>query len=322
MKRYALSFAAMLLAFSVLSAGAAPQENATISMLKGPSGLSGAWMMYELSRTSPQDFSFLPVASADMVVAKLLSGEIDAGVLPVNVAAKLYNAGAPIRALAVVGDGMIKFLTSDASIQSIESLRGKTVYIAGQKATPDYVFQFLCAQKGLISGKDYTAVYNLSYPEIAAGLAAGKIASAVLPEPFSAQALLKNPSLRAPFDITQAWRASTGQVNFPMSLFVARDELIQSSPGKITILMDSYRASIQKAVNDPAGTGMLAEKLDLGVSAQAAALSIPVSNFVFQDAQSARSSIEALLKVFMRFDPVSIGGVMPDQAFYYATRNQ
>jgi len=37
-----------------------------------------------------------------MVVAKLLNGEIDAGVLPVNVAAKLYNTGAPIRALAVV----------------------------------------------------------------------------------------------------------------------------------------------------------------------------------------------------------------------------
>ncbi len=322
MKRFIMPIIAILLAFTVLPSGAAPQDKAAISMIKGPSGLSGAWMMYELSRTSPEDFSFLPVASADMVVAKLLSGEINAGVLPVNVAAKLYNAGAPIQALAVVGDGMIKFLTSDTAIQSIASIKGKTIYIAGQKATPDYVFQFLCAQRGLVSGKDYTAVYNLSYPEIAAGLAAGRIASAVLPEPFSAQAILKNPSLRSPFDITQAWRESTGQDNFPMSLFVARDELIQSSPGKITILMDSYRASIQKALNDPSGTGKLAEKLDLGVSAQAAALSIPVSNFVFEDAQKAQSSIETLLKVFLRFDPVSIGGVMPNQAFYYAPRNK
>ncbi len=216
---------------------------------------------------------------------------------------------------------MIKFLTNDSTIQSIASLRGKTIYIAGQKATPDYVFQFLCAEQGLISGKDYTAMYNLTYPEIAAGLASGKIASAVLPEPFSAQALLKNPALRSPFDITQKWKESTGQENFPMSLFVARNDLIQSSPGKIAILLDSYRASIQKALNDPEATGKIAEKLDLGVSAQVAALSIPISNFVFVDAQKAHASIEALLEVFLRFDPVSIGGVLPNQEFY-ATRNQ
>lgn len=320
MRRTSLAIVAFLLALNILSVGASPQGKTSISMLKGPSGLSGAWMMYELSRTSPDDFSFLPVSSADMVVAKLLSGEIDAGVLPVNVAAKLYNAGVSIQVLAVVGNGMVKFLTNDNTIQSMDDLKGKTIYIAGQKATPDYVFQFLCAQKGLIANRDYTAVYNLSYPEIAAGLASGRIASAVLPEPFAAQAILKNSSLRSPFDITLEWSKATGQDAFPMSLFVARDELINSSPGKIAILVDSYRASIQKAIEDPAATGKLAEKLDLGILAQAAAVAIPVSNFVFVDAQKAIPNIESLLAVFLHFDTVSIGGVMPNRAFY-AKRN-
>jgi len=110
-----------------------------------------------------------------MVVAKLLNGEIDAGVLPINVAAKLYNAGVPIQALAVVGNGMVKFLTTDPAIDDLSDISGKTIYIAGQKATPDYLFQYLCAQKGLIAGKDYVPIYNLAIRRLLRALRAGKL---------------------------------------------------------------------------------------------------------------------------------------------------
>ncbi len=316
MRRFMVIFIIFLCIVHIAMATAAPTDPVTISVLKGPSGLSGAWMMSELARTSPGEFRFVTASSADMVVAKLLNGEIDAGVLPVNVAAKLYNAGVPLQALAVVGNGMVKFLTNDPAITSLSDLRGKTIYIAGQKATPDYLFQYLCAQKGLIAGKDYVPVYSLAYPEIAAGLASGKIAYAVLPEPFATQALQKNRAIGIPIDLTKEWRAATGQNDYPMSLFVARKTLIEFSPNKVRILLDSYRASIQKAIQDPAGTGTLAESLDLGVSAQVAAVAIPISNFVFIEACRAIPSIEALLSVFLQFDPASIGGVVPSSAFY------
>jgi len=148
MKRSKISLVAtLLLAVSVFILYASPKDKIAVSVIRGPSGLSSTWMMSELARTSPSEFEFISVAGADMVVAKLLNGEIDAGVLPVNVAAKLYNTGAPIRALAVVGNGMVKFLTTDTKVQSLADCKGKTIYIAGQKATPDYIFQFLCAQK-------------------------------------------------------------------------------------------------------------------------------------------------------------------------------
>jgi NitT/TauT family transport system substrate-binding protein len=316
MRRFMVIFTTFLCIVNISMATAVPSDTVTISVLKGPSGLSGAWMMSELSRTSPGEFRFITASSADMVVAKLLNGEIDAGVLPVNVAAKLYNAGVPLQALAVVGNGMVKFLTTDPAIADLQDLRGKTVYVAGQKATPDYLFQYLCAQKGLIAGKDYVPVYSLAYPEIAAGLASGKIAYAVLPEPFATQALQKNRAIRTPIDLTKEWRAATGQNDYPMSLFVVQKALVESSPDKVRILLDSYRASIQRAIQDPAGTGKLAESLDLGVSAQVATMAIPLSNFVFVEAIRAVPNIEALLSVFLQFDPASIGGVIPPSAFY------
>jgi NitT/TauT family transport system substrate-binding protein len=316
MKRLWAIFTASLFIVSISTVAASPKDKVTISVLKGPSGLSGAWMMSELSRTSPDEFEFITVSSADMVVAKLLNGEIDAGVLPVNVAAKLYNAGVSVQVLAIVGNGMVKFLTTDPTVQGLADLKGKTIYIAGQKATPDYVFQYLCAQKGLSAGTDYVPVYSLAYPEIAAGLASGKIAYAVLPEPFAAQAISKNRDIKTPIDITKEWRAATNQSDYPMSLFVARSSLVESSPEKIGILVDSYRASIQKALQDPAVTGKLAESLGLGISTQIATIAIPISNFVFIGAARAVPSIEALLSVFLQFDPVSIGGIMPNRSFY------
>lgn len=314
-------YALILFAFVGMTPAFAQQNSkVVVSVIKGPSGLSSAWMMSELLKTSPDEFGFTTVASADMVVAKLLNGEIAAGVLPVNVAAKLFNAGAPIRALAVVGNGMVKFLTTDPNLTSLADVKGKTIYIAGQKATPDYLFQYLCAAYGLNAGSEYTPVYNLTYPEIAAALAAGKIQYAVLPEPFASQAMLKNPNVRAAVDLKHEWQFRTGQEDYPMSLFVCRKELIESNPQKARILLDSYRASLQKAKEDPIATGKLAESLDLGISAQVAASAIPLSNFVFIEAPAARPSIETLLAVFMKFEPASVGGKLPDSAFYASLR--
>jgi NitT/TauT family transport system substrate-binding protein len=320
MKRRTVVITLFFFLLCLIAAFAEPNKKINISMLKGPTGVSGAWMMSELGRTSPHEFTFITVASADMVVAKLLSGEIEVGVLPVNIAAKLYNSGVPLQVLAIVGNSMVKFLTLDSSIKSLDDLKGKTIYIAGQKATPDYVFQYLCVQRGLAAHKDYTPLYNLAYPEIAAGIAAGRIEYAVLPEPFATQAILKNASIKIPFDITDEWTKVTGQNDFPMSALIAKKELIEDSPDLIKILMDSYRASIKKALEDPTATGMLAGSLDLGISAQTASSAIPVSNFIFIESQEAIPSIEALLRVFLSFDSTSIGGVLPNRSFYAKIR--
>ena len=64
----------------------------------------------------------------------------------------------------------------------------------------------------------------------------------------------------------------------------------------------------------------LAENLDLGISAQVAIIAIPNSNFVFIEASQSIQSIEALLSVFLKFDPTSVGGVLPSRSFYAQIR--
>lgn len=288
----------------------------TFSVLKGPSGIGAAWMMSAPPAIPNAEIRFATAASADLVTAKLVSGEIQGGVLPLNVAAKLFNAGVPIKALAVVGDGMVKLLTSNPSIHSLSDLRGKEIHVAGQKATPDYLFRFLASKAGLVAGRDYTPIYSLAYPEIAAQLAAGRLSVAILPEPFATQAAMLNGALRSPIDLGALWTETTGLPSYPMSLFVVSGKLASARPDIIQAIAAAYRASIEKTINDPAGTAKLAESLDLGMKASVALVAIPKSNYVYRPAADARASVEATLSLFLAEDPQSVGGKLPTDDFY------
>ncbi|HWR10878.1 MAG TPA: ABC transporter substrate-binding protein [Rectinemataceae bacterium] len=312
---YALATTLMI----VSAAGTFAQQAADkvfVSILKGPSGIGSAWMMAAPPSSPGVDLQFVTAASADLVTAKLVSGEIQGGVLPVNVAAKLFNAGVPIRAIAVVGNGMVKFLSNDSSIRRFSDLKGKEIYIAGQKATPDYLFRFLAEKENMKAGKDFTPLYNLASPEVAAQLAAGKVSCAVLPEPFATQALLLNGNIVSPLNLDALWTERTGLESYPMSLFVLSRRFIESRPELVRVIAEAYKASIEKTLADPAATGQLVETLGLGMKAAIAEAAIPKSAYVYIDASEARASIETLLSLFLVSDPLSVGGKLPTADFY------
>lgn len=311
-----------LLLFLLFSASSAASQSIpiSVSVIKGPTGIASAWMIADPPKTSTHHVRFMLSPSADLVITKLISGEVSAGVLPVNVAAKLYNAGIKIRAIAVVGNGMVKLLSQKSSITSLSDLKGKVVHIAGQKATPDFLFRYLMERANLVAGRDYTAVYSLAYPEIAAQLAAGTIEYAVIPEPFATQARMINPSLNSPVDLGSVWQEATGQISYPMSIFVASESLIRQAPQLLDEIVRIYKTSILKTNTEPETTAVLAESLDLGIKATVAKNSIPVSAYDFILAEEAKPSIERILKVFLEFETQSIGGRLPSTDFYFSYR--
>jgi NitT/TauT family transport system substrate-binding protein len=296
---------------------AADKKPIAVGALKGPSGIGLVWLfespphIADGSRVDPT-----AVASADLMVAKVISGEYDIAVLPVNMAAKLYNSGVGIRLAAIIGEGMVSFLSSDTSIRSLSDLKGATVFVAGQGATPDYLFKFLLTKAGLDPSKDVRLEYALPYPEAAAALAAGKIESAVLPEPFSTMARSASPSLRSPLDIGALWTSTSGQSGYPMTALVVSNRLAAERPDAVKAILQACEVSIRKVTADPELAGTLVERHDLGLKAAVAARAIPRSAYVYKSAREARPSIEALLSVFLDLAPASIGGVLPGDGFY------
>jgi len=231
-------------------------------------------------------------------------------------AAKIASSGKDLRAAAVIGSGMLSLLSSDASVRSIADLRGKTIEVAVQGATPDFVFRKILEFNGLTPERDVTLGYSMAPPEIAQSLIAGKVSIALLPEPFATMALAGKPDLVSVTDIQQEWSRAGGRENFPMTLLVVDGAFADENPGAVKEILNAVKASIDWVKAHSAEAGSLVEKHELGLRAPVVAAAVPKSNYVYIPAAEGRASIEALLNVFLAYAPASIGGVLPGEGFY------
>lgn len=314
-----IRFATLVLLATFIVYGSVVAETLTVYSLKGPSGLGMVRMFENPPKLEGSDIQVVALPNVDLMVARLVSGEAKIGILPPNVAAKLYSSGRPLAIAAVVGKGMLSFLSNDASIKSLADLRGKEIYMAGQGATPDFVFRKILTTSGINPEKDLSLRYSMAYPEMAQSLIAGRITYAVLPEPFATMALIGKPSLMVPIDLQKEWAFAGGSPSYPMTVLVVDTRFASERSILLKAILSSYAESIAWTVANPDLAGVLAEKHELGLKASIAAASIPKSAYVFTQAKDARGDLEALFRVFLALAPSSIGGKLPGDSFYYSS---
>ena len=310
-----------ILIFAVLGTGilsAQPQSQLTIYGIRGPSSVG----MIQLFENPPQytgvNIKLETVAQQDLMAALFISGDAKIGILPPNLAARIASSGRRIQVAAVLGTGMLTLLTSDPAIRNIEDLRGKTIEVAGQGATPDYVFRKILLSKRINPDSDLRLSYSLAYPEIAQSLIAGRVSTALLPEPFATMAKSGNPNLREISDIQREWIQAGGNADYPMTVLVVDADFARTQSTLLRTILNAFKSSIEWVNANPREAGTLVEKHDLGLRAPIVTASIPRSNYVFIPAITARNSLEGLFKAFLEFSPNSIGGRLPADSFYLA----
>jgi len=288
----------------------------TIYGIKGSSGV-GIISLFEQPPQIPGfNVKVEALAQQDLMAARFISGEAKVGILPPNMAAKIASSGKDLRAAAIIGAGMLSLLSSDVSVRSLADLRGKTVEVAGQGATPDFVFRKLLEFSGLMPERDVILGYSMAPPEIAQSLIAGKVSVALLPEPFATMALAGKPDLVSVTDIQREWSRAGGRENFPMTLLVVDGAFADENPEAVKEILNAVKVSIEWVTAHPAEAGSLVEKHELGIRAPVVAAAVPKSNYVFIPAAEGRASIEALLSLFLSYAPASIGGLLPGDGFY------
>ena len=302
---------------SAKGARSADNQELTFYVIKGPTGVGMIRLFEEPPALPGYTLRLTALAQADQIAAQFISGEAKLGILPVNAAAKIASSGRRLQTAAVIGNGMLSLLSSDPEVQGLEDLGGKTVSVAGQGATPDYVLRKILLSKGLVPDEDVQLDYTLGYAEIAQSLIAGRISLALLPEPFATMALSGNPGLWTAGDIQAEWSAAAGIAgNYPMTLLIVDADFAAAHPAVLRRFLDAAKSSLEWALANPAEAGALVEKHDLGLRAPVVSAAIPRSNYVFIPAAEARPSLEALYQAFLDFSPASIGGKLPDADFY------
>jgi NitT/TauT family transport system substrate-binding protein len=289
----------------------------TIYGIKGSPGVGMVRLFEEPPRISGFDVKVEALAQADLMAARLISGEAKVGILPPNMAAKIASSGKDLKAAAIIGNGMLSLLSSDTSVRSIADLRGKTVEVAGQGATPDFVFRRILEFNGLTPEKDVALGYSMAPSEIAQALITGKVSVALLPEPFATMALTGKPNLVSVTDIQREWSRAGGKENFPMTLLVVDGAFASENPEAVKEIVNAVKSSIDWVRANPAEAGKLVEKHELGLSAPVVAAAVPKSNYVFISAAEGRAAVEALFNLFLEYAPASIGGALPGEGFYF-----
>lgn len=296
-------------------AGLFGQEKISIGILNGPSAVPAAYLIENSS-----DYEFQIFSGADLEVPKLLKGEIDLGILPPNVAAKLYNkSNGNIVALSVIGQGNLSLLTTDPKYRNLKSLKGKTVYCAGRGATPEYIFRYILSKYP--EGRKVNLDFSIPPSELAAALISGKAEYILVPEPFATVALMKgkDTGVRKVFDpsTSDEIKKEFSDANFPMTVLVCNKKSLETKNELISKYLEDYRAAVEWTCRNPGEAGELVEKHTLGLNAKIAAASIPDGRYCFISAQDSVPQIEKLLAMFLKENEESVGGKLPGKEFYF-----
>ena len=311
-----------LFAGFILCAGVAAQE-IRLGVLNGPSCIPAGYLLNEKAPVKGATVTFEKFADPQALLPKMLKGEIDIGFLPANVAAKVYNSSnGSILCCAITGNGNLSLITTDSSIKQLADLKGKTVAVAGQGATPEYMFRYLLDKNGIPTDTPDGVTLDFSIPtaQIAAQLISGKIAYAVVPEPFATVALTKSDKVIAAIDFQSEYEYFEGKGKiYPLTVMVVTKSFAEQNSKLLKSFLSAYEASCKNTLKNPKQAGELCEKFELGLAAAIVTKSIPKANYVFIVTTSGKvqSKVEELLNIFLSFDPSSIGGKLPDEGFYF-----
>lgn len=291
-----------------------------IATLKGPTGVGMVQLMQaQQDGTAVNNYSFAVSDSPDEVAAKVASGDVDIAAVPTNLGAALYaKTSGAVQMLAVNTLGVMYIVENGSAIHSMADLKGRTIYASGKGSNPEYVLRFLLQKNGVDPDTDVHVVFKSQHDEVATLVASGQADIALLPEPFVTTVTVKNPAVHVAVDLTKEWaEVVTDGSQLMMGAVIARKDFVRKFPAAVTSFLTEYKASIGKATTDVDGTAALCQQFAIIPSAPVAKLAIPRLNLTFIDGADMASGVSGYFQVLYQANPKSVGGSVPDAAFYY-----
>ena len=293
---------------------AAPKNTVDVSViaLKGPTGMGMAKMMED-------GYPVELVSAPEDVSAEIIKGNVDIAAVPVNLAATLYKKTEGAVMIAAVNTlGTLHVVENGDTVKSITDLKGKTVYFTGEGTTPEYTLRYILTENGIDPDNDLEIVYLSEHAELATKMMKGDVTLGILPEPFVTSAMFGNDQLRDAVDLSDEWdKVAGGNSKLTMGCIVVRKEYAENNKEDLNKFLEDYKASIEYVNNDVEAGSELIAKYRIVPKASVAKKAIPGCNMTFLAGEEMKTAAGGFLKVMFDANPKSIGGTMPDDAFYY-----
>lgn len=297
-----------------------PKEpvNVTIAGLKGPTSIGMIKMIDEKAMNSENyNVEYVAESAPDALTAKIINGEIQISSVPINLASVLYNkTEGKIQLMAVNTIGNLYIVGTD-EISSIADLEGTALGMSGKGSTPDFAMNYILKQNGL-EGK-VELDYSTDHATLAQSVTAGDVKVALLPQPFVTQTMMKNNNVKMLVDLNEAWKEASSQASeLYTGCIVVNKEFAENNKEFIAEFLKQYEASVKWVNENPKDASVLVEKNEIMPSAALVEKAIPYCGITYVTAQEAKAELNSFYKVLFDSNPSSIGGKLPDDAFYFA----
>ena len=317
MKKIVAALLALMLALS-LSACALAEEPVRLAALKGPTAMG----LVQLLDTQA-GYDFLLAGAADEITPKLIQGQIDIASVPVNLASVLYNrteGGVQLIAINTLGVLYIVEKGGDA-IQSIEDLKGKTIYATGKGSTPEYALTYLLSRHGLDINTDVDMQWKSEPSEVVPLMKQAESAVAMLPQPYVTVAGTQVEGLRVALNLTAEWDALEGASRLITSGIIVRTAFAQEHPDQVAAFLAQFAESAAYANEHVEETAQLIEKYDI-VKAAVAQKALPQCNIVCITGEEMQPALDGYLQTLYDLNPAAVGGQLPGSDFYYLNESK
>ncbi len=254
----------------------------------------------------------------DEMRAGLSSGSMRAVVMPTTAAANLHTRGLGLKLASVMTNGLLYMVSRNDKIAAFADLEGQSVTVPFPNDTPELVFDAALAHHRM-TGK--VKVERAGTPiEAVQMLLAGRIDTALLPEPAVSAAIFKastgGQALHRVIDMQKECGMVTASTPvMPQAGLALTQNFLDDHPEQATALLAGLaRAAVEVNANPAAAASQAASALELPWPVLEA--SIPYSNLVAIAARDAHGPIETLLKAVAERHPEMVGGRMPDASLY------
>lgn len=300
------------------SSGTSPDIDTPIRVaaLKGPTAMG----MVELMDKDYYEFTL--VTSPDEITPLIAQGEVDIAAVPANLASVLYaKTEGSISAISINTLGVLYIVENGDTVTSADDLKGKTIFASGKGATPEYALNYMLTANGIDPETDVTIEYKSEHAECVSALTSTENAVAMLPQPFVTTAMAKDENIQVVLDLTEEWEKAAGDsggstATLVTGATVVNNEFLAEHPDLVDLFVKEHAASVESVNADPESASVLMEQYDI-VPAAVAVKAIPECNIVCITGSEMKTKLETYLSVLMEQNPQSVGGSLPDEAFYY-----
>ena len=276
MKKFFAALLTLVLALSLASCALAG-EPVRLAALKGPTAMG----LVQLLDTHSEEYDFLLAGSADEITPKLVQGQIDIASVPVNLASVLYNrTEGGVQLIAINTLGVLYIVEKGGeTVNSIEDLKGKTIYATGKGSTPEYALAYLLSSHGLDINADVDMQWKSEPTEVVPLMKQADAAVAMLPQPYVTVAGAQVEGLRVALNLTEEWDKLGTDSRFITSGILVRKAFAREHPDQVAAFLEQFAASAAYANEHVEETAELIEKYDI-VKAAVAKKALPQCNIV------------------------------------------